>query len=892
MFNSIPSLRDIRHVDKALYINAHDTFYEPVYSNYEPSGELTQIVREFLPNASRAWSILVAGVWTNVIPARSSSEQHAFPGQGWKIHISATNTNCSDILRTVVPILLDSTVQFKFANDTETLRMMTSKRWQRGGSGKFVTVYPNDLEAFRLVVEQLYNALQGMEGSYILSDRRYKDSRCVYYRYGGFIAQHVFDPFGRRVEVLTSPDGSQVVDRRNPFFELPPWIEDVFPDESADLDAEEGTLYNMRFTIESAITFSNTGGVYLAYDNTTAQRVIIKEARPGVELSIIGEDAISRLAHEASILREMEGSGITPIVVCEFKDWENAYLAETFIEARDIRRLMIERSPLLKTTPSREDSVEFFAVFKLVFVSLLEAISQFHTRGIIIGDLSPTNILVDDSFSVRIIDLEGAFHASSGSTQELYTPGFRSEAKGRKRESDFPDDLYAVGVIMAYSMFPIAAMAYLRDDVFDNVMPAVINDIGWSDIPLLPLIKGLVDGSISCEVAAETLAGFPEPTGLPTPRAGNLSETPTATIVQEIGAFITRNWRSEEKYSLFPVDPYGQVSNPAGLYLGSLGIVWALTKVGIAIPPGALERFHTSLDALLPEALSQGLLTGAAGMAIGLMDLGEHERATPFLARANSFDLERSHHSLYYGLAGVGLANLAALQVFERNEHIDRAVDIAKALRRSAKSDERGHYWEDSAGPRIGFGYGQSGVALFLLRLSQVTGDPKWRDLGVKALEYDLSYGIELEAGVVSFGGEPDHRGTLLPYIEQGTGGIVKVAMRFGMWERVNDLLVDVHRKYSGFPGLIYGLTGFVDVLTDAQRYSGRPIYGEMAQKPLSGLRDLYLFRKSSGIAAPGDNLFRVSCDYGTGLAGIMYTLHRQDCLTGDSLTLDDLDDV
>ena len=892
MIEELTSPRDLRHVDKTFYLGSHDLFYELGYDRYKPANDLLSIVEELFSQSEKPWRAMREGVWTHVVPLVTGTEKASLVKQGWKIHVSAINTNCAEILRAVASLLIPRRIQFKFANDAETLCLMTSKRWPRGGSGKFMTIYPDSVEEFRGLIEDVYQTLKGFKGSYILSDRRYKDSSCVYYRFGGIISTRVVDTFGRSVEVLTAPDGSQIVDKRNPYYELPYWVDEVFPDEP-EPDAEEMSLCGGRFAVESALSFSNTGGVYLALDNQTGKRVVVKEARPGVELGKNGEDATTRLAHEADILRAMDDSGITPKVVTTFHDWENFYLAEEFLEARNMRQIMLDRSPLLKVNADQSHRDEFYVIFKSIFVDLLNAVAEFHRRGIVIGDLSPMNVLVEDeTLTVKIIDLEGAFLSSSDVRQDIHTPGFRLEVKGRKEESNYRDDLYAVGVIMMYSMFPIAAMAYLREDLFDNVLPVLVDDIGWSDTPVLTIIRQLVDGSIGCAEAASMLENGVAPGGPMSPPAALSAGMSERDLCRGIGQFIVSHWREGPTYTLFPIDPYGQKTNPAGLFLGSSGIVWALGETGIEIPGGAMRRYRSELASTDPGALPSGLLTGTAGMAWALLEMGDHEQATRFLASANGAELEQCHHSLYYGLAGIGLTNILAHRRTGDEQCLARATLIAETLERSARSDERGVYWEDSGGIRLGFGYGQSGVALFLLRLSQVSGEPKWRDLGRRAVEFDLTFGIEMEPGVISFGGEPDHGGTVFPYIESGSGGIAKVAMRYGMWDNLDPLIASVHRKYSGLPGLIFGLTGFLDVLTDAQRYSGDEKYGVMARRPLQGLRDLYLFDTPQGLAAPGENLFRISCDYATGLTGMMYTLHRHAHLRGDSLTLDWLDEA
>jgi hypothetical protein len=100
---------------------------------------------------------------------------------------------------------------------------------------------------------------------------------------------------------------------------------------------------------------------------------------------------------------------------------------------------------------------------------------------------------------------------------------------------------------------------------------------------------------------------------------------------------------------------------------------------------------------------------------------------------------------------------------------------------------------------------------------------------------------------------------------------------------------LDLHRKYAGFVGLLYGLGSFVDVLTDAYLFSKQARFLEMAKRPIRGIRDLYLLKYPQGWATPGDNMFRISCDYGTGTAGVLRTLHRFTHLDAADFTLDEI---
>ena len=85
-----------------------------------------------------------------------------------------------------------------------------------------MTVYPFDDNHFKSLIETLHQATKGHEGPYILSDRRYADSKCVFYRYGGIQPRASLNARGDRQPYLTAPDGQQIPDRRQAWLNLPP----------------------------------------------------------------------------------------------------------------------------------------------------------------------------------------------------------------------------------------------------------------------------------------------------------------------------------------------------------------------------------------------------------------------------------------------------------------------------------------------------------------------------------------------------------------------------------------------------------------------------------------------------------------------------------------------
>src|SRR5579862_6328862 len=170
------------------------------------------------------WWIQRSGIWFHC-----GSPSNMVPAQGWKIHVSATVSDARETLNRVLSVLVHrQDTNFKFALDSYLLSLLNGKNWSRGGSGKFITVYPKDNHCFLELIEELHKATLGRRGPYILSDRQYQDNSVVFYRYGGMLPRHILNITGNKVPLLTGSDGTDVPDRRLPFPVTPDWVDVPF----------------------------------------------------------------------------------------------------------------------------------------------------------------------------------------------------------------------------------------------------------------------------------------------------------------------------------------------------------------------------------------------------------------------------------------------------------------------------------------------------------------------------------------------------------------------------------------------------------------------------------------------------------------------------------------
>ncbi|MBD2847467.1 protein kinase [Paenibacillus sp. IB182496] len=426
------------------------------FQSYIPNPELIDIATYDLP---ADWKHERKSNWYMV-----NSPDHKTTNQGWKIHLSATPLNGERLLGIVTKICVQQSISFKFQVDKHLLLMCSSKGWSREASGKFVTVYPNCEQKFKEVIEQFYEQLRGFAGPYILTDLRYKDSMCIYYRYGGIDGIRQLDITGDAKYYLKAPDGQLVPDIRTPYYNTPYWVKDPFGKEENPDDVSEISLKEGRYLINHAVNFSVVGGVYNALDLDTGNVVIIKEARPYTGGDENGVDGVQRLRQEYEILNIFNNTGIVPQVIDLFEDWEHTFLVQELIEGVDLGAFCVKENPLLRIYRNKNSNRHYVSKLVSIWNSLGQALRIFHTAGVVLGDFSIKNVLANTrTNNVKIIDFEAAItNEMSIQSNRIFTPGFTSPQRIYEGSQCKEDDYYSLGSIMLSMLFPISGILDLE----------------------------------------------------------------------------------------------------------------------------------------------------------------------------------------------------------------------------------------------------------------------------------------------------------------------------------------------------------------------------------------------------------------------------------------------
>ncbi|NUS14408.1 MAG: protein kinase/lanthionine synthetase C family protein [Streptomyces sp.] len=895
-------MRDERWVNRFLFAWNDTLFFDPLDVYYEPRDD--NFIAALEPRVRAGFER--SGIWW------SHRHDAELPAQGWKIHVSASRRSVRAVAATAIGHLTSQGIDFKIALDMNIFEMINSKAMSRGGAGKLVTAYPPDEDAFRRCLADLAVLLEGMEGAYILSDMRYKDSKALYFRYGQFLPTQTVDVMGRPVPHILGPDGP-VPDERRVGYAQPPWQPWPFTDwKPGDHGADDDTgLLGGRFRVTEAMQFSNTGGVYKAEDTARGDRiVVVKEARPHTNINPrLDHDALDISAREWTFLNRLGDLDSFPTPIVTFEHWEHRFIVEEFVDGKDIRSVLLERSPLARPGRSTARSRDFLRIYLSVFRGLTRAVRDAHGRQVILGDLTAANLLVDtDTFTVTVIDMESCRLAEADDRDahlaepvELFTPGF-SHSRRRHNASQYEDDLFGLATTMAYFIFPIAAMSYLREDVL-GLYRVFTERLGWP-ARIHELLIDLSEARVTLDEVLDFLDGEEELVAAvvdaPPPVLDEASLGLGATEAG-VAAFVAAA-ADPERESLFPVDPFAHVTNPLSLGFGASGVLRALQQSGAPVRPEWTDWLDRRLTALDVDDYADGLMNGLAGIAWAAGDLGLHAHARRLLAVANERGAAGTDHTFYYGLAGLGMANLH-FHLGSRDERdlrnarmcADRLIDLAH------HEGDRSHWLNDfsAKGPLTGLGFGQAGVALFLLRMTQATGDERYADLGRRALAWEMAHTEPLEDDLVMF----SHEGTLDPYVEVGSAGVLQVLLRYGRTDDAREIARALDVSQSVLPGYAFGLTGVADAMLDAAERTGDPAYRQLALRQLDFVREVFLFEPPGRfglpspegtvlLGVPGEGLLRCSCDHLTGSAGVLRVLHRLNHGGTADFLLDELDEL
>lgn len=813
------------------------------------------------------WQRHQAGDWLAFRPL-----DRELPSQGWKIHVSACLDNAERILAAVWDYCVPRGVAFKCMPSRYLLHTRNAKYADRGGSGKFLTIYPATEAECGTLARELAELLRGEPGPYILSDLRWGDGP-VYLRYGSFTERHCYGERGELVPAVEDGTGTLVPDMRRPAFHLPDWVT-LPPFLAPHLAARDSTtVAELPYRIEQALHFSNGGGVYTARDLRTDERVVLKEARPHAGLGADEADAVARLERERDALRRLSGLGCTPEVHDWFTVGDHRFLALEFIEGRPLNSFFAHRHPLIDADPGPERLAEYTRWALRVHGLVSAAVAKIHDRGVVFNDLHLFNIMMsEDESSVVLLDFEAASVDAPGSRQVIANPGFVAPADRRGAEVD----RYALACLRLALFLPLTSLFAV-----DRAKAAHLADIAAEQFPVP---RGFLDEAVDEILRAGTGTGARTDVA---PAAPPAPSRPTAAYLPVPLADWPRSRDSMARALLasatpgredrvFPGD-IAQFASPTGgtcVAYGAAGVLYALAETGAARCPDAEEWLLLRTKA--PASGSPpGFYDGLSGIAWVLEGLGHRERALQLAELITAPAQRQSWHrlapDLHSGLAGLGLAlDALAHSTGERALH-EAALECARIV---ADRADRADRTDGTDRPRAGLLYGATGTALLFLRLYERTGEAALLDRAADALRRDLARCVRGVGGAL----QVDEGWRTMPYLGAGSVGIGMVLDDWlahrpdEQFERARaEIVRAAQARFYAQPGLFRGAAGMVLHLSRTT-VGGPGTHAADIRRQIDSLAWGALPYQGQ-LAFAGEQMMRLSMDLSTGTAGCLLAL-------------------
>lgn len=646
--------------------------------------------------------------------------------QGWKLHISSRSDYLPDLVSAMAPILLETAATFKVAASSHIAEALNSGEGGRFQIGKIVTIYPKDDAAAVRIGAALTERLRGFPGPVIENELRLKNDAPVYARYGGFIPRRQKTKLGTYMDFIENKDGEAVPDLRSfPMYKVLDFS-NPFPD-AVEFNIEK--ILGERLLRIGPLAETRRSILEVGVDLETSKPCVLKRVKRHSAIDGSNRDAVQRLKVEEKMLQFLKDTDAVPrrYTLWEDKDW--AVLSMELIEGNNLFQYAKARQ--------QDSSITQGDLAKLVN-NITNIIIKIHKENVVIGDLSPTNIMVEPSGKIKLIDLEFARKRGNKQSNKHGTFGYTAPWVLTGEVARFQDDLYSLGAIIYYlvtgtdvSSIPNAHSLLVEGDSLPEPWKSiVINLVEKGQEPTSELLKKTLYG---CNLIKDDMS-FPKVVMVDT-KLNQESKSYLPTL-EKVGNSILSfgQWSIGVSPVWLSRHPYTNGEKYRDFNMGDAGIAFGMLRIGLATERidfieasvNVAERLWTKSD----DIFLPGLFVGEAGIGWLYLTLYELLGDSIWLERAAHVshlvaEMEYDSPDLFHGTAGRGLFHTWVYKYTNDPEDLTAAVSAAYHLQCTYEMTSEGPLWnipneygELEEHAYYGIAHGNAGIAYFLAELS------------------------------------------------------------------------------------------------------------------------------------------------------------------------------
>ncbi|WP_416563879.1 class III lanthionine synthetase LanKC [Nocardia testacea] len=824
---------------------------------YLPLVEAGRDSKKYLPNVTMSgWVDSRHDIWLGWRPPLPVESVDS----GWKVHVSSTLHNSHNTLDIVAAICVELEVPFKHAFDEFCFMWLHHKYAPRSQSGKFVTVYPADPEVARDLMDRFDAQLGEVEAPHILTDRRYRSSRAVHYRYGAHQEEVRFDPAsGVKERMFRDGNGTLKRDERQPRFQLPSGVVDPFCDTVGPVGPGRPSRLFDIYEFEEAIRHSNGGGAYRAIDRRSGRKVFIKEARAHTGLTWDRLTAKDRLRREFEALKLLHrvDPGLCPEPLDHLVEWEHEYLVTEWIQGITLHRWVMDNMPLIRFEPARDDVRAYYDKCQKILDKLAEYLRRMSAARLRFGDLNPQNIILEAADTPRLIDFEAATGLGEGPAR-MGTPGYLPTGRSKGKVTDIDD--YALSAVARFMIFPVFDLMQRNPDFW----PAAERDA-----ERVAHIPGTIWRAARKYVTSEPFSESDQ-------RGREVEKTSHGLVAEaqiwadKLADGIESSFDPDCLHWNYPPSYQGVRSNTVCFAYGKAGVLSTLSLHGREVSDELVDSLVKDADRLTGQ-YDHSLYFGSAGIAATLAGFGRLEDSVRLLGTERD-ESDPVPGSLATGETGRGLVYLDLYCRTGDVQWLGRAEMLAATIVKAVLEDAE--VLHDSS--RLGLMYGHSGVALFLHAVRAVTKDETYSAIGRRLLDRDLDSCISMDDGSVSISDKVGGR-RAMPYLSEGSAGVGAVALVYAdgtdrerRLDTARGFGRDAYKLFTYNAGLYSGLAGLAFFQNELRWRAG---WSPDRSGTVVRAIEKYLISSNESYFVLGDGGTRYSADVWSGSAGIVRAL-------------------
>lgn len=225
-----------------------------------------------------------------------------------------------------------------------------------------------------------------------------------------------------------------------------------------------GTLLKERYAIDSVLGEGGMSAVYLAFDRSLGgKKVAVKQMQVQIARADDRAKAIAQFRNEAHLLASLEHPRLVPVTDF-FEDGESAYLVMGLVDGRTLLDASMEPGVTLADVVGWIDQIA-------------DVLEYLHGRQppVLFRDLKPSNVMLDCSGQIRLIDFGIARTFETGQTTGTFLKGAGTaefapvEQFSGKGGTDVRSDIYSLGATMY--------------DLMTSELPPVSVDVMAGEVP-------------------------------------------------------------------------------------------------------------------------------------------------------------------------------------------------------------------------------------------------------------------------------------------------------------------------------------------------------------------------------------------------------------------------